>query len=80
MSEFNYHLNKTIPYSARRAFKLMNRGVWMSQSRGYYHKNDGKYGYYFGEGDYPGCVRACQKHTLDDIKSKGNRWYRVVIE
>jgi|GEM_PF-6288921 len=80
IEKFNYHIDRSIKHNAKRAFKLIDRGVWMTPGGGYYHKNENGCGYYFAYGEYPGCVRSCQEHTAKDIKSKGEGWYKVVID
>ena len=58
------------------AWLLSNIGIWV-KSGGYCWKNGFRYGYYQAYGEFPGCIRTCQKHTLSGFKYHSDRVWRV---
>lgn len=63
--------------SAKEAFDLANRGLWVSNS-GYTWRNSGGYGYYWAFGNYPNCVRVTKEFTLENFASVNGNWRLLV--
>lgn len=68
-----------IEYEAEAALAMMDKGIWLT-SGGYTWRNtpDNRYngrawGEYCAYGDFPGCIRSSDAHTIEDIRMHG-RW------
>ena len=55
------------------AFELANSGTWVNLA-GYFRRNKDHYGQYQAFGEYPDCIRSCQKHDLQGFIETANRF------
>lgn len=56
------------------AFILMQQGIWMT-SGGYTWRNTSRGdGEYWAYGEYPGCIRSCTAHTVDQMRCQALQW------